>query len=74
MAQLHHRTVMQMLCMQATTSAHLLLCLGIALIKLIGMSFHLSMHGLLPEDVVGVVIGPGQKFRGGQLSSLQHIA
>jgi len=65
---------MQMPRMQTTASTHLLLRHGTALIELIRMGFNLSMHGFLPENVVGMAVSPGKKFGGGPLPSLQHIA
>jgi len=74
LTQLHQGTVTQILFMQTTSSANLLLRHGTALIELIRMLFNLGMHSLLPEYIVSVVVCPGEKFGSGPLSPLQHIA
>ena len=65
---------MQLLGMQTATSTHLLLSQSAALIQSIRMTFNLSIGRLLPQNVMGVVLCPGQEFSGRSLPTLQHVA
>ena len=65
---------MKLLGMQTATSTHLLLSQSAALVQSIRMTFNLSMGRLLPQNVMGVVLCPGQEFSGRSLPTLQHIA
>ena len=65
---------MQLLGMQTSASTHPLLCQSAALIELIGMCFNLNLNRLLPKNIMGVVIRPGQEFSSGSLPPLKHVA
>ena len=65
---------MQVALMAATTGIHLLLCQGTEPIGMIDMALHLNLQRFLTQNIVSVMVSPGHEFRGGTLTSLEHIA
>jgi len=74
MAQMSHRTLMEMPLMGMAVRPDTLLCLCAVGIKKIWMSLKLDVAGLTQPLLMGVMIGPGKKFSSRLLATLQHIA
>ena len=74
MAQVSHRTLMQMPFMGMAVRPNALLSKCALGIKKIWMSLKLDVAGLAQPLLMGVMISPGKKFSRRLLATLQHIA
>jgi hypothetical protein len=72
MAQVSHRTLMQMLFMSMAVRPNALLSKCALGIKKIWMSLKLDVAGLTQPLLMGVMISPGKKFSSRLLATLQE--